>query len=237
MRPSDRTCVYVCVCTIAMKRSRREWDKRWIRERDREKKVKGKKSSRTKKMLESGIADGWEVSPEELDYRVASVGFENSWGSRRVAGEVGAWLILHTTRIGQVWEIGLAFWLVCPLCPSRRITLSKWPFPSLPNLLFLYRECLYAWTVISTWRAYIHVDVTYTLREYPEVSARERRRRVPALVSLAGDVEGDWPRTSDLCDLRGRIYERSRPASSTFISHFQTRAWRKLRRAKWKRDA
>lgn len=175
-------------------------------------------------MLGSGIADGWEVSPEELDYRVASVGFENSWGSRRVAGEVGAWLILHTTRIGQVWEIGLAFWLVCPLCPSRRITLSKWPFPSLPNLLFLYRECLYAWTVISTWRAYIHVDVTYMLREYPEVSARERRRRVPTLVSLAGDVEGDWPRTSDLCDLRGRIYERSRPASSTFISHFQTRA-------------
>jgi len=29
------------------------------------------------------------------------------------------------------------------------------------------------------------------------------------LVSLAGNVEGDWPWTSDLCDLRGCIYEHS----------------------------
>lgn len=151
----------------------------------------------------------------------------------------GAWLILHTTRIGQVWEIGLAFWLVCPLCPSSANHPLEMALPLLtkPPSFPISRERLYAWTVISTWRAYIHVDVTYMLGEYPEVSTRERRRKLPSLVSLAGNVEGDWPRTSDLCDLRGRIYERSRPASSTFISHFQTRAWRKLRRAKWERDA
>lgn len=61
------------------------------------------------------------------------------------------------------------------------------PSPSpLPNLLFLYRERLYMPGRLYRRgaRIYTHVDVTYMLREYPEVSARERRRRVPTLSYL-----------------------------------------------------
>lgn len=102
--------------------------------------------------------------------------------------------------------------LVAPFAPARCL-------PSTQSLLLLsISRVLYASGRYI--EAYVHTRTrtyTYTYILNVSRSIHPRDEEGFPLVSLAGYVEGDWPRTSDLCDLRGRIYERSRHASSSFI--------------------
>lgn len=173
-----------------------------------------------------------EVSPQELDYRVATDGFENC-GPFRIPGEGGVtgWSVIDfaydTDWTGlRNWTgflPGLASLLVARFFPS--VFLLSFP----PSSLFLslcfsllsfsfYRASVIRSRTLNSYTLYVSMHVT---RIYSHITVRISTRDGEGfpLISFAGNVEGDWPRTSDLCDLRGCIYEHSdRPCLNFHIA-------------------
>lgn len=150
---------------------RTRMDKKWIRERE-----EWQKKIAERKRCSIGHR-GW-VRSFARGVGLPR-GFGRIWkfvGSGRVAGKVGAWLILHTTRIGQVWEIGLAFWLVCPLCPSSANHPLEMALPLLtkPPSFPISRERLYGYIDVA--RVYTRRCNVYAWRVFWSIYPRETKK-------------------------------------------------------------
>lgn len=104
---------------------------------------------------------------------MASVGFENRGDS--TAGGRG-WRVIDFAYDTD-WT-GLRNWtgFLAGLASLPSLAVPSRTALSLPPT-FLYRECLYAWPVISTrTRPYIYVGVTYTLNVSRSVYRRETKK-------------------------------------------------------------
>lgn len=165
---------------------------------------------------QDSVLDRREVSPQELDYRVATGGFENC-RALRAAGLCGVagWSVIDFAYDTD-WT-GLRYWTgFLPGLAFLHLRCSR-IFPPAYSPLFLPRPrrlfllpCEYDTLGLRVpsckSRACMHV-ASHILVVSPRVFLREAKGSLSYLTR--GDVEGDWPRTSDLCDLRGCIYERS----------------------------
>ena len=232
----------VTPCTIA---ARRREGRRGRRRERGERNEKEPVEPRRRCSSGQAIADGWEVSPRELDYRVASVGFENR-GVSTAAGR-GCRVIdfaYDTDWTGLRNWTGFLAWFslslfLCPLpwhLPFQNRPSSSSSFSiffsisrvSVYMLGRLYRRAR---------RAYTYVDVTYILNVSSGVYLARDEEGFP-LVSLWRRTEKGIGLERAICaifeDVFMSVSRTLLPLSYCVPRHFPR--WRKLLREKSKRD-